>query len=491
MKKIFRIVFVITILIEGIGMFGLLPIAQDFTWLGLFVSFAFAWAMLEMLQFSSFVWISVSLLLILDVISALFGFYSSIYIWDKLIHFCGGSMIAIASLELILRILKNEYIRTLRTNLFIIINTFLSVTFIGFLYEVLEYLVDKFQYGYPKSLVSAYNSIEDQLFNILGASLVLITYYFWQKYKGRLNDNFKNFMKKNIISSIILLVLVVGVGVWYVNDKVDKNSLPSLIVQVSYICNDSKTINISFYKGAERSVQPGEMPIPSGSVKIVLSDGRNLDLSQTISADGARYANSDESFVFWSKGNGALVLENNVEKSYIGCIVLAKDPGGLSNVYLDSTTGFSVRYPQDYSINTEYKYQALGPGKDISGVKFTIPDILTTGTNLSSFDTGFSVEIIPNTQDCNAGLFLDSNIPAQIITDNNIDYSFAATIQAAAGNRYEEEVWAIPGTNPCLGMRYFVHYGDISNYPAGTIQEFDRTSLMEQFDKIRQSLITL
>jgi len=299
-------------------------------------------------------------------------------------------------------------------------------------------------------------------------------------------------MKKNIIFVFLIVIILVGAGMWYVNNKGSKNysPSPSPVAQVTYICNDNKTIDATFYKGENKPVEPGEPPIPSGSVKIVLSDGRNFDLPQTISASGIRYANSDESFVFWGKGNGAFVLENNVEKSYIGCIVLAKDPGGLSKVYSDSTIGFSIRYPADYLINTSYKYQALGPGKDISGVKFTIPSSLAIGTNLSSFDTGVSIEIIPATQDCNASLFLDNN-NIQTVTDNGNDYSFASTTQGAAGNRYEEEVWAIPGTNPCIAIRYFVHSTNIGNYPEGTISEFDRAALINQFEKIRHSLTIL
>ena len=302
-------------------------------------------------------------------------------------------------------------------------------------------------------------------------------------------------MKKNLIFIFLIVIILAGAGIWYANNKENKSPSPSPspspIAQVIYICNDDKTIDAAFYKGEPKPVEPGEPPIPSGSVKIVLSDRRNLDLPQTISADGARYANSDESFVFWSKGNGALVLEDNAEKSYIGCVVLAKDPGGLPKVYLDGTVGFSIRYPVDYSIDTSYKYQALGPGKDISGVKFTIPSSLAAGTNLSSFDTGVSVEIIPATQDCNAGLFLDGNTNVQTVTDNGSDYSFASTTQGAAGNFYEEEVWAIPGTNPCIAIRYFIHSTNIGNYPEGTVLEFDRAAFINQFEKIRHSLTTL
>jgi len=302
-------------------------------------------------------------------------------------------------------------------------------------------------------------------------------------------------MKKNLIFIFLIVIIIILAAVALIGKmRMDSSSItpePSLVAQASYICNEDKTIDASFYKGETIPVEPGEPPIPSGSIKIILSDGRNFDLPQTISADGARYANSDESFVFWSKGNGVLVLENNVEKSYIGCVVLAKDPGGLPNIYLDGTVGFSVRYPADYSADASYKYQNLGPGEEIGGVKFTIPSSLANGVNLSSFDTGVSIEVIPAIQDCNAGLFLYDDVDVQTIADNGTEYSYASTDGAAAGNRYEEEVWALPGTNPCIAVRYFIHSMNIGNYPEGTVSEFDRTALVNQFEKIRHSLITL
>jgi hypothetical protein len=171
--------------------------------------------------------------------------------------------------------------------------------------------------------------------------------------------------------------------------------------------------------------------------------------------------------------------------------VVSKDPGGLPSAYLDSDVGFTIRYPEGYSVNSSYKYQALGPGKDIKGVKFIIPQSFASGTNLSSFDTGVSVEAIPNVLDCNASLFLSDKVKPQMITDNNFEYSFASSTDAGAGNRYEEHVWALPGTNPCLAVRYFIHYMALENYPQGSVSEFNRDALISQFDKIRHSLINL
>ena len=149
---------------------------------------------------------------------------------------------------------------------------------------------------------------------------------------------------KKVLISIVLIIILVGTAIWYIVSS--KNKVTSSLVLtnvVTYMCKDNKKIEASYYKGENKIVKTGEMPIPTGGVKLTLSDGRKFDLSQTISADGGRYANVDESFVFWSKGNGALVLENNIEKSYIGCIVIAKDIGNLPNIYLDSNAGFSVR----------------------------------------------------------------------------------------------------------------------------------------------------
>jgi len=58
-------------------------------------------------------------------------------------------------------------------------------------------------------------------------------------------------------------------------------------------------------------------------VEISLSDGRNMVLLQAISASGARYANTDESFVFWTKGDTAFIQEGDVT-TYQNCVITPK-----------------------------------------------------------------------------------------------------------------------------------------------------------------------
>ena len=128
-------------------------------------------------------------------------------------------------------------------------------------------------------------------------------------------------MKKYII--IFIVIVVVGLD-WYFLSGVFVTKAPTikLLNSVVYICDQGKIINAEYYESdLKTAVAPGIPPIPTGGVKISLSDNRKMILPQTISADGGRYANKDESFVFWSKGDGVMILENNQEKDYKNCVL--------------------------------------------------------------------------------------------------------------------------------------------------------------------------
>ena len=296
-------------------------------------------------------------------------------------------------------------------------------------------------------------------------------------------------IQKLALGVVILLVILLGISYLAPHALAPTKNGETPIAQVSFACDAGKTINASFYEGESKPApSPGEPPTPGGSVAVTLSDGRAMTLPQTISADGTRYANADESFVFWAKGNGAFVTEGN-DQTYANCIKVAADPGGLPQVFENGVQGFSLRYPSGYVSDVTYKYQEMGPGKDISGMKFTIAPSIAKGTNLGS-DSYVSVEEIPQAADCSAKLFLDDpSLTVASVTDNGTDYSVASSTGAGAGNRYEETVYALPGTNPCIAVRYFIHYGVLDNYPQGMVQAFDRNALLSQFDAVRRTLV--
>lgn len=160
----------------------------------------------------------------------------------------------------------------------------------------------------------------------------------------------------------------------------------------------------------------------------------------------------------------------------------------LPQVYKNTLMGFSIRLPEGYKTDESYSYQALGPGKEISGVKFAIPNSVAAGTNLAD-DSYISVEEIPRVSECSAKLFTYPEVKANTVTEDGTTYSAATSSDAGLGNRYEETVYAISGTNPCVAVRYFIHYSVFENYPAGMVKNFDKQALLDQFDKIRKTLV--
>ncbi len=79
------------------------------------------------------------------------------------------------------------------------------------------------------------------------------------------------------------------------------------VSEVKFACKEDKTIDATFY---------------ADKVDLTLSDGRSMSLPQTMSGSGIRYANADETFIFWSKGDTAFVTEGADEKeTFSDCFV--------------------------------------------------------------------------------------------------------------------------------------------------------------------------
>jgi membrane-bound inhibitor of C-type lysozyme len=77
------------------------------------------------------------------------------------------------------------------------------------------------------------------------------------------------------------------------------------ISTVSYLCKDEKTIEAAYYQDR---------------VELTLDDGREITLPQTPSGSGIRYADANETIIFWSKGDEAFVTEGAEEEmTYAGC----------------------------------------------------------------------------------------------------------------------------------------------------------------------------
>jgi len=78
------------------------------------------------------------------------------------------------------------------------------------------------------------------------------------------------------------------------------------VAEARFACHQGKTIDATFYPDR---------------VELKLSDGRSLTVPQAMSGSGARYADADESFVFWNKGDTAFITEGDPDKeTYADCV---------------------------------------------------------------------------------------------------------------------------------------------------------------------------
>jgi hypothetical protein len=171
-------------------------------------------------------------------------------------------------------------------------------------------------------------------------------------------------------------------------------------------------------------------------------------------------------------------------------------PPVTTSTYTNDELNYSVTLPTKqastasetlYRVDTAYSY-TKEPDTVIEGIQFTIHGGLIGNTNLSK-DTYLSIESLEDVDTCEAEAFISSDeVTSRTITDNDKTYSFATTTEGAAGNRYEEYVYAIPDSSPCIALRYYIHTTAIENYPTGTVTAYNKTTLLNTFDQIRRSL---
>ena len=92
----------------------------------------------------------------------------------------------------------------------------------------------------------------------------------------------------------------------YFDGSCVRQAKPSKAIAARFACAGGKWIGATFVNGA------------GSHVDLALSDGRKLTLPQAMSGSGARYANADESFVFWNKGKTAFIEERG-KTTFDGC----------------------------------------------------------------------------------------------------------------------------------------------------------------------------
>jgi hypothetical protein len=161
--------------------------------------------------------------------------------------------------------------------------------------------------------------------------------------------------------------------------------------------------------------------------------------------------------------------------------------GSRLDTYADYNLGLSVRYPSDFAVDDTYNYPGLGSDKPIQGIAFTVPESKLKGTNLLR-GTQASVEIVPNMSVCHVKLFLSNPTNIRSFIEDDVLYSSGILKTGNKNNEYEEQVYAISGSSPCVAIRYLIRTEPITSYNAASVALYNRKDLLLVFDTMRRSL---
>jgi hypothetical protein len=151
--------------------------------------------------------------------------------------------------------------------------------------------------------------------------------------------------------------------------------------------------------------------------------------------------------------------------------------------YSNLKAGYQIDYPKSFPVSYRNEKSSVGPQ-----VSFNFPKSFTQGTNLAP-DSVVEVEIIKGSL-CAASDFLvepDTTGDETQVTIHDLNFNIATSTGAAAGNRYEQVVYAIQNLNMCYGIKLFLHTTTVANYPAGTVKEFDRAKVNEVYNNMLNS----
>ncbi|MFH1537041.1 MAG: hypothetical protein ABID45_03575 [Patescibacteria group bacterium] len=186
---VLRIFTPLLIIFEVLNYIRFFKFEVDYTWLGLIVSAFGMWALLEIANYYSlkklkqklpiFITILALIMLYLDAFGDMLHFYSTFIWYDQLMHFVGGTVMAIGTYYIFYKFRQVKIFKT--GNLGISILTICSTTAIGVIYEWEEYFEDVI--NTTNRLGDGPDTANDMMLCFFGAVIVSIIISLYLKYK--------------------------------------------------------------------------------------------------------------------------------------------------------------------------------------------------------------------------------------------------------------------------------------------------------------------
>jgi hypothetical protein len=168
---------------------------------------------------------------------------------------------------------------------------------------------------------------------------------------------------------------------------------------------------------------------------------------------------------------------------------VAINPPGQTRQYfefLDVQHTTTLRYSDEFA-PTEYTPAGEFKGAPMLVLELIRMDFLTPITNLGEAYFLFSALDDPTTvATCTKPISPQEDVLGQEIF-NGYEFTRSETYGVGAGNIYQLEMYRSVVENVCYEAVFFMHSGNIGNYPPGMVTEFDQADLMGKFEEILSS----
>ncbi len=284
---------------------------------------------------------------------------------------------------------------------------------------------------------------------------------------------------------IVILVLVFIVGYSLVHRTAEAPTIPAPVTTptpvvtatANYACDNGATIAASF---------------TDSSASITLSDGRQFDLPQTISADGAQY--KKDNILFVTKGDQAFLQEND-NTTYNNCI--ADNSGAAVNgvkTFTDQGKTFTFNYPDTFNLSgggigyTESWKINSDSTLGLILATVNVPQSFQPKTNFG--DAKFTVGTSSDPKAVQSCLTDTSGngVIKSMATINGVPYTKFVSTDAGAGNRYETTSYRAIENGQCYAIEYTIHYAAIENFDKSSgVTAFDTKKVHAALDGIMQT----
>ena len=163
------------------------------------------------------------------------------------------------------------------------------------------------------------------------------------------------------------------------------------------------------------------------------------------------------------------------------------------HTYSDAKGGFSISYPDGWTVNPDFVDRGYGFYKgdtdDVrGGIALKPPADLAPGTNLQSDQLALVVQTARPGDLCMAKSFLVDPSP-DYVTQTTVDKPEVVRTVAEPGDRYGlEQVVLMAFKSPCIAVHYFVAYARPQPDDPHPAAQFDRKALFDLLGTIAATL---